>query len=139
ALDWAPSLELTRRHGIAILGAGPRDLIGAVPEELLLGACRDELAEWASYEAHWSLPGGVLAACRAWWFWEEGGLGSKIAAAAWALVRADPADAVLIERALDLYWQAVPHDITAREVITFVGNVERKISPSRPDPGGPGL
>ncbi len=127
-VDWAPSLELTRRHGIAVFGPEPEQLIGPVSEELLLAASRNELTEWASYQPHWSLPGGVLTACRAWWFWAEGGLGSKIAAAEWALARADPGESTIIQRALDLQSRSSSSAFTPGEVISFVHAVAQRIS-----------
>lgn len=127
-VDWAPSLELTRLHAIAVVGPEPGQLIGPVPEELLLAASRNELAEWSSYQPHWSLSGGVLTACRAWWFWAEGGLGSKIAAAEWALSRADPSELTIIQRALDLQSRSSSNAFTPGEAISFIDAIAQRIS-----------
>lgn len=75
--DWAPALAIARERAIALFGRPPFEAFGPIPRRLVLQACREELAEWDRYQSFWSLPGGVLTACRVWWYSAEGRFGSR--------------------------------------------------------------
>jgi len=125
--DWAPALAIARRHATPLFGPPSAELIGRVPRHLLLTACREELAGWgANYEEHWSLSGGILTACRAWWYWAESGLGSKMDAGRWALSRVG--DPTLILQALDHQTTGAPHNLTPTATIAFVRHVAARIA-----------
>lgn len=131
--DWAPALAIARQHAVPVFGPPSAEVIGPIPHPLLLAACREELAGWGdNYEAHWSLPGGVLTACRAWWYWDQSGLGSKVDAGRWALGRVE--DPAVVQQALDHQLTGAPHNLTAPAAIAFVRDVAARIAePSSAD------
>jgi hypothetical protein len=78
-----------------LMGADPRELVGAIPDEWVLSIGDAYLARWESLTAdslHAELM--VLTACRIWRFSEEGNHCSKAAAGTWALDRDPSLDAV---------------------------------------------
>jgi hypothetical protein len=88
--DLLVELSVCREHGRALLGASPRQVIGAVPHRWVLGAGDAQLARWESLTddaPHAALM--VLTACRIWRFSEERTHCSKSAAGLWVLAR-DP-------------------------------------------------
>jgi Domain of unknown function (DUF4111)/Nucleotidyltransferase domain len=88
--DLLVELSVCREHGRALLGASPREVIGAVPHRWVLRAGDAQLARWESLtdDAPYAAL-MVLTACRIWRFSEERTHCSKSAAGLWALER-DP-------------------------------------------------
>lgn len=121
--DWAPALAIARDWAIPVFGRPAVEVVAPVPPHLLLQAGREELAEWDHYQAFWSLAGGVLTACRVWWYWAEGRLGSKLEAGSWALDHVRGEERALIQNALRQQATGVEADLTAIAVIAFVGRV----------------
>jgi Aminoglycoside adenylyltransferase, C-terminal domain len=73
-------LEVSRRHGLAVLGAPPRSVIAPISRERLRDAILDEL-EWGV--EHAPLSYAVLNACRALRFAADRELVSKVDAGRW--------------------------------------------------------
>jgi predicted nucleotidyltransferase len=93
--DLIVELSICRQHGRALLGAPPRQLIGAVPAESVLTAGDAQLSRWQSLtdDAPYAAL-MVLTACRIWRFSEERIHCSKSAAGSWALTRAPSLHAI---------------------------------------------
>lgn len=88
--DLVVELSICRDHGRPLLGASPRELIAEVPQQWVVNAGDQQLADWQSLTddaKHAELM--VLTACRIWRFHEEHIHCTKTAAGAWALAR-DP-------------------------------------------------
>lgn len=125
--DWAPALAVARDRAIVVFGPGAAVAFGPVSRDLLLRACRQELAGWDHYEPHWSLHGGVLTACRVWWYWSEGALGSKVDAGRWAVAHAGREDRRLIRRAVDRQLTGADAGLSADTVVAFVRRVAARV------------
>ena len=128
--DWAPGLALARRCAIPLMGPGPREVFGPIPRALVRAASLRELPGWEHPEPHWSIPGGVLTACRAWWCWAEAGLGSKIDAGRWALPRAE--DPEPIRWALQHYLTGESAGLTAQAAVQFIARTRSLTSGRSP-------
>ena len=74
-------LALARRHGIALRGPAPGELIGAAQRELVLAAMAEAVTWYVRNEPG---EGTLLAAARAWRYAEEGDFVSKRDALQWA-------------------------------------------------------
>ena len=97
--DLWPELSLARADGRALDGADPREIIGAVPSDLVRERGVHWLTVWLDLtddDKNASLM--VLTACRIWRFAAEGTHASKSSAARWALDQ-DPS-LVAVEHAL---------------------------------------
>lgn len=80
-------VELARQHGVALVGPKPRTVFAPVPAAWVLEACAEELRTWVGF-CHYNDPSsGVLNACRAWRYAEEGVLSSKAEGGQWARSR----------------------------------------------------
>lgn len=120
-----------REHGRALMGPEPSRIFPPIPSAQLLEAFVGEL-RWA--EEHGSPSYQVLNACRAWRFFEEGVLCSKLEGAAWAKERATvPSVIAVIEAAVAHrrgFTDAHPRSEIARE---FLQKVARRVEEGRPD------
>jgi hypothetical protein len=117
-------VAMARSHARPLLGPAPDDVFGEIPRERVLRALLGSTA--------WHLRndprgvGGVLSACRAWRWVEEGTWSPKPEAAVWARTRTpDPA---LLDAALEARGGngALDH----RAVERFVTRVQRRIEQS---------
>ena len=91
-------VEMARQRGVALVGPDPREVFAPVPAAWVLEACAEELRKWARRRRYEDPASGVLNACRAWRYAEEGVLSSKAGGGEWARPRtAAPA---LIDAAL---------------------------------------
>jgi Aminoglycoside adenylyltransferase, C-terminal domain len=98
-------LAVARAHGTALRGPPPAEVFRAVARAEMLDRIAAELA-WAGEHASQSYR--VLGACRAWRYLEEGEIGSKRAAARWALDRRDAGP--LVATVLRHHLAATPPD-----------------------------
>lgn len=88
AQDLLPELSLARATARRLLGAEPRDVLGAVPTERVRQRGRYWLTVWQDRtDDDQSAALMVLTACRIWHFAVEGTHCSKVEAAQWALGR----------------------------------------------------
>jgi len=87
-----------REHGIALAGPAIRESFGPVAPGLVLSACAENIRVWASRDVFHDAASGVLNACRAWRYLEEGILTSKPEAGAWASARLE--NRTLVDAAL---------------------------------------
>jgi streptomycin 3"-adenylyltransferase len=88
--DLVVELSICREHGLSLLGATPRELIGDVRREWVVSVGDQQLADWQSLTddaAYAELM--VLTSCRIWRFCDERVHCGKSVAGAWALAR-DP-------------------------------------------------
>lgn len=88
--DLVVELAMVRAHGVALLGAEPRSMMGTVPDEWVVEVGDEQLAAWERLTddaANAELM--VLTTCRIWRFGVEGVFCSKADAGRWALER-DP-------------------------------------------------
>lgn len=94
----ALDLALARQQGLALAGTPIDEAIGPIPPNLVLRACTDNIRRWAARDVFSDASSGILNACRAWQYLEEGILVSKVEGGQWALGRGGDRD--LIEWAL---------------------------------------
>jgi predicted nucleotidyltransferase len=97
--DLAVELSIVRAAGRALVGAEPRDVVGAVPSEWVVAYGDEVMSRWQ--ELTDDAENGelmVLTTCRIWRFASEGVHCSKAEAGRWALAR-DPSLAA-VESAL---------------------------------------
>jgi predicted nucleotidyltransferase len=127
--DLLVELSICRQHGHALLGPPPRQLIGAVPADLVLRAGDAQLARWQSLtdDAPYAAL-MVLTACRIWRFGEERIHCSKSAAGAWALAR-DPS-LVAVDHALRRR-TGDPVTIDPAEIARLLALVRERIAAAR--------
>ena len=91
-------VEMARQRGVALVGPAPGEAFAPVPTLWALEACAEELRKWAGRRRYEDPSSGVLNACRAWRYAEEGILSSKAGGGAWARPRS--ANPALIDAAL---------------------------------------
>lgn len=91
-------LALARQQGVVLAGRPIDAVIGSIPPSLVLRACSDNVRRWAARDVFSDASSGVLNACRAWQYLEEGTLGSKVGGGQWALAQGGHRD--LIQAAL---------------------------------------
>jgi hypothetical protein len=129
--DWAPELAVVRQHGIRVAGPDVSTMLGTVPATILLEACRASIAVWAG-RAHFGSPAsGVLNAARAWLYWSERRIASKLEGGRWAADQID--DPTLIQRALDYQETGRPQAFPDQDVAAFIRTVYARIR--EPPPG----
>jgi hypothetical protein len=127
--DWAPELAIARERAITVFGPTAPEAFAPIPRRLILQACREELAGWEHYQPFWSLSGGVLTACRVWWYWAEARLGSKVDAGRWALGLAEEdEDRRLIGSALERQLTGQDSDLAPADVIAFVRRAAGRVA-----------
>jgi hypothetical protein len=99
-------LAAARKHGRALLGPRPEEIIGEIPRAWLLEALVESL-DW--HDAHEpESENARLNACRAWRYALEGAWSSKPAAAAWARERGgDPSSPEVVGRAREAVTRAL--------------------------------
>lgn len=98
--DLVPEFSICRSQGVSLFGLSPREAIGEIPAEWVLGVGDDQMAGWQQIgdDPPWAEL-TVLTACRVWAFAEDGVHLSKRQAGEWAL-RRDPSMHV-VRQALD--------------------------------------
>lgn len=93
--DLLVEFSVCRRHGVALVGPDPAELIGEVPTEWLLEVGAAQLADWQALDfepRYGDLM--VFTACRIWRLAAERRHCSKTAAARWVLMRRPDLDVV---------------------------------------------
>ncbi len=80
-------VEMARQHGVALVGPDPREGFAPAPAVWVLGACAEALRKWARRCRYAGPASGLLHACRAWRYAEEGALSSKAGGGEWARPR----------------------------------------------------
>jgi hypothetical protein len=115
-------VAVARDQSRPLTGPSPRELLPALPRELVLSALRDSLAWWRSHDGG----GAILAACRAWAWLDHGRWLSKGDAAAWAVGRL--ADAGPVERALAQRAGETAPEMSPSDVAAIVDPVERLLT-----------
>ncbi len=116
------------RHGVAVLGPPASEVFAPIPRSVLLPVLVDSL-RWYGAERAGS-PDGVLNACRALRFAEEGAWSSKPEAGRWALERLGAPTVVL--RALVARSGAVPGGLDPDQARTFARSVEERLLATAP-------
>jgi hypothetical protein len=103
-------LAMARERGRALVGPEARAIFAPVPATWLRAACLEDVRIWAGRDMFHDPASGVLNACRAWRYAEEGVLATKLEGGIWACSRV--AQPSLIEAALaqrrGLAGQALP-------------------------------
>jgi streptomycin 3"-adenylyltransferase len=123
--DWAPDLAMARDRGIVVTGPPPAAVFGPIPQRIVLRAVIDAVRVWASRDHFGAPASGILNACRAWLYWDQGRLGSKIDGAQWALPQVPDPD--LLERALHYQRTGRPEPFDDPAVKGFIGEIYRRI------------
>ncbi len=118
--NWIIEHHIVREHGVIVWGPGPQTLIDPVsPQELRAAVCEQLENVWQSRldDPAWLRPRdhqafAVLTLCRALYTLQQGMVGSKPQAAAWAQ-EMYPGWKPVIERALIWRFQPEKDDLTA--------------------------
>jgi len=113
-----------REAGIALAGPPPRQVIGPVDRQVILGYLADELA-WGLTHAPENY--AVLNACRALVYLADGQIVSKVAAGEMAL-DGGLGPHGLLRRALDQQRARAPERPPGREAARFVRRVRRRLA-----------
>ena len=127
-------VEMARQRGIALVGPAPGAVFAPIPTAWVLEACAEELRVWAARRHYESPTSGVLNACRAWRYAEEGVLASKVEGGEWARPRT--ARSALIDAALAFRRGETDVAMPDRDVNAFVRRALQRVEAAiRSDPG----
>lgn len=126
-------IEMARTQGIALLGADPRHVFTPAPAAWILEACTRNVRTWADRSAFDDPASGVLNACRAWRYLEEGVLCGKTSGGEWARARVE--DPTLINGALEWRHGAGRVRLPDAEVEAFCQAVLRLLETAHRKPG----
>lgn len=91
-------VAVVHRHGIALAGPSVEESFGIVDPRLVLNACAENVRVWARRDVFHDPASGLLTACRAWMYLDEGILVSKPEAGTWASSKLE--DSSLVDAAL---------------------------------------
>jgi streptomycin 3"-adenylyltransferase len=127
-------VEMARQRGVALVGPEPGEVFAPLPAAWVLAACAEELRKWAARRRYEDLASGVLNACRAWRYAEEGVLSSKAGGGAWARPRS--ASPQLIDAALAVRRGAPGVAMPDDEVNAFVRRALRRVEQAAGLPPG---
>jgi hypothetical protein len=126
-------VELARQHGVTLVGPKPRTVFAPVPAAWVLEACAEELRTWVGFCHYNDLSSGVLNACHAWRYAEEGVLSSKAEGGQWT--RSRTVAPSLIDAALATRRSEAGGAMADGDVNTFVRHALRLVEDAtRPFP-----
>lgn len=126
--------EICRRNGETLFGQPPHDVFPRFPRRLLLRMCERELLWIEEHFERVTLESSVLQACRAWRYFEEDVLCSKIVGGEWASRRLDDKEREMVAGAINLKLVKRASRLDPAQVMGFVRRTRSMLGRESEDP-----